>query len=81
MGYMAYFYKDGKTKNDVELYGTEKEVFAHARLLAKGHSVEGYAVYKDNMLVGDWTLKSGRYISNMPRKKKKTSKTWHPFGL
>ena len=81
MGYTACFYKDGKAKNDVELYGTEKEVFAHARLLAKGHSVEGYAIYKDNVLVGDWTLKSRRYISNMPRKKKKTSEDWHPFGL
>lgn len=81
MGYTACFYKDGKAKNDVELYGTEKEVFAHARNLARIHDIEGYAVYKDGILIGDWTLKSGRYISNMPRKKKKTSKDWHPFGL
>lgn len=78
MRYYAYFYVNGKTKR-IGLSGSKDAVFRHARVLAGELGAIGYAIYKDDVLVGDWFFRGGKYYSNLPAKKK--DKTAHPFGL
>ena len=39
----------------------------------------GLSVYKNDVLIADWTKKNGRWHANVRPKKK--DKDWHPFGL